>query len=200
MQQVSFQMCDGMHGAEASVDQLIDVLRSKEEGGILGKYQVVEYVNGVAPGVFIIVTSDQPEVHQEMQYLKMGEGPNYLLYRPYHLTSLETPISIAKAYFFQEETIVPYHGLVAETVAIAKKDLQPGDHLDGLGGFTVYGKIMSAKEAKQQNALPIGLTDPSLVVTKPIRKGEVITYDQIENTKSLVIWELRRLMERGILS
>lgn len=189
----------GMHGAEASVDQLTDVLRLQSEGGILKKYQVVEYINGVAPGVFIIVTSDKPEVHQEMQYLKMGEGPNYLLFRPYHLTSLETPLSIAKAYCLHEETIVPYHGLIAETVAVAKKDLKPGDHLDGLGGFTVYGKIMSAKEAKQQNALPIGLTDPSLVITKPVQKGEVITYDRIENTKSLLIWELRRLMERGNL-
>lgn len=187
----------GMHGAEATVDQLTDVLRLKSEGGILERYGVVEYINGVAPGVFIIVTSDKEEVHHEMQYLKMGDGPNYLLFRPYHLTSLETPISIAKAYFLHEESIVPYHGLVAETVAIAKKDLQPGENLDGLGGYTVYGKIMTAEEAKNQNALPIGLTDPSLVITKPIKKGEVITYDKIENTKSLIIWELRRLMEKG---
>lgn len=187
----------GMHGAQATVEQLTDVLRLKSEGGILGRYQVVEYINGVAPGVFIIVTSDKPEVHQEMRYLKMGDGPNYVLYRPYHLTSLETPISIAKAYLAHEETIVPYQGLVAETVAVAKKDLKPGDFLDGLGGFTVYGTIMTAEEARRQNALPVGLTDPSLVITKPIRKGEVITYDHIETTKSLVIWELRRLMERG---
>lgn len=188
----------GMHGAEAKVDQLTDVLRLKSEGGILGKYGVVEYINGVAPGVFVIVTTDQEEVHQEMQYLKMGEGPNYLLFRPYHLTSLETPISIAKAYCLHEETIVPYYGLVAETVAIAKKDLKPGESLDGLGGYTVYGTIMTAEEAKKQNALPIGLTDPSLVVTKPVKKGEIITYDHVENTKSLIIWELRRLMEKGI--
>jgi len=188
----------GMHGAEATVDQLTRVLRLKSEGGILQKYGVVEYINGVAPGVFVIVTTDKPEVHHEMQYLKMGEGPNYLLFRPYHLTSLETPLSIAKAYCLHEESIVPYHGLVAETVAVAKKDLKPGDHLDGLGGYTVYGTIMTAEEAKEQNALPIGLVDPSLVVTKPIQKGEVITYDKIENTKSLIIWELRRLMEKGI--
>lgn len=186
----------GMHGPEASVDQLTDVLRLQSEGGILGKYQVVEYVNGVAPGVFVIVTSDKPEVHQEMKYLKMGDGPNYLLFRPYHLTSLETPISIAKAYLSGEETIVPTHGLVAETVAIAKKDLQPGDQLDGLGGFTVYGKILSAEEAKQQNALPIGLVDSSQVIVKPVRQGEVITYDHIENTQSSIIWELRKLMEK----
>lgn len=187
----------GMHGPEASVDQLTDVLSLQSEGGILNNYQVVEYVNGVAPGVFVIVTTDKPEVHQELKYLKMGDGPNYVLFRPYHLTSLETPISIARAYLHGQETIVPAHGLVAETVAVAKKDLQPGDQLDGLGGFTVYGKIMTANEAKQQKALPVGLVDSSQVITKPVRQGEVITYDHIENTQSLIIWELRKLMEKS---
>ncbi|SHE79078.1 Predicted homoserine dehydrogenase, contains C-terminal SAF domain [Seinonella peptonophila] len=186
----------GMHGPESTVKQLTEILRLKEEGGILNRYHVVEYINGIAPGVFVIVTSDQPEVHRELKYLKMGSGPNYVLYRPYHLTSLETPISVAKAYLAHEESIVPYHGLVAETVAIAKKDLQPGDSLDGLGGFTAYGQIMTATEAKESNALPIGLTDSSLVMTKPVKQGEPITFDAVEQTKDLTIWQLRNLMER----
>jgi predicted homoserine dehydrogenase-like protein len=188
----------GMHGPEATVDKLTEVLNKKTEGGILDSYQAVEYVNGIAPGVFIIVTSDQPEVHHELQYLKMGKGPNYVLFRPYHLTSLETPISIAKAYLDGEESIVPYHGLVAETVTVAKKKLQVGEHLDGLGGFTTYGQIMDAKEAKKIQALPIGLTDPSLVLKRSIKKGEVITFEDVEVTKDLIIWELRRLMERDL--
>jgi predicted homoserine dehydrogenase-like protein len=188
----------GMHGPAATVDELTNVLRKKEEGGILHSYQTVEYVNGIAPGVFVIVTSEQEEVHREMQYLKMGDGPNYVLFRPYHLTSLETPISIAKAYLDKEESIVPYHGLVAETVTVAKKDLQAGERLDGLGGFTSYGKIMDAREAKKINALPIGLADSSLVVTRDVKKGEVLTFDDIEQTKVQMIWELRQLMERDL--
>jgi len=148
----------GMHGPTATVEQLPQVYRLKSEGGILHRKGVVDYVNGVAPGVFIIVSSDQPEVHHVMKYLKMGDGPNYVLFRPYHLTSLETPILIAKAYFDREETIVGWHGHVAETVAVAKKDLKPGDKLDGLGGYTVYGKIMVAEEAAKMGALPIGCT------------------------------------------
>lgn len=187
----------GMHGIEANVDQLTSRLKLQSEGGVLSQYGVVEYVNGIAPGVFLMFTSEQEEVHHELQYLKLGDGPNYVLYRPYHLASLETPISVAMAYLDQEESIAPYHGLVSETVTIAKKDLEPGEHLDGLGGYTVYGQIMTVEQAKEANALPIGLTDPSLVVKKPIKKGEVITYDHIETTKDLVIWELRRLMERN---
>ncbi|MCH5584680.1 SAF domain-containing protein [Shimazuella sp. AN120528] len=186
----------GMHGPSATVDQLTKVLRKKEEGGILHSYQTVEFVNGIAPGVFVIVTSEQEEVHREMQYLKMGDGPNYVLFRPYHLTSLETPISIAKAYLDKEESIVPYHGLVAETVTVAKKDLRAGERLDGLGGFTSYGQIMNASDAKKTHALPIGLADSSLVVTRDIKKGEVLTFDDIEQTKVQMIWELRQLMER----
>jgi predicted homoserine dehydrogenase-like protein len=186
----------GMHGPTATVDQLTKVFRRKEEGGILHSYQTVEFVNGIAPGVFAIITSDQVEVHAELQYLKMGDGPNYILFRPYHLTSLETPISIAKAFLEGEESIVPYQGLIAETVTVAKKDLQAGESLDGLGGFTSYGKIMEAKAAKQTRALPIGLADASLRITRPVKKGEVITFDDIEQTKIQMIWELRRLMER----
>jgi predicted homoserine dehydrogenase-like protein len=186
----------GMHGPVATVDQLTKVLQKREDGGILHSYQTVEFVNGVAPGVFAIITSDQAEVHRELQYLKMGDGPNYLLFRPYHLTSLETPISVAKAYLENEESIVPYHGLVAETVTVAKKDLNAGEYLDGLGGFTSYGQIMNATEAKQLHALPIGLADRSIRLTRNVKKGEVITYDDIEQTNSQIIWELRKLMER----
>lgn len=185
----------GMHGAQAHVNQLTDILRPVAEGGILNRYQVVEYINGIAPGVFVIVTSDKVEVHNELQYLKMGDGPNYVLFRPYHLTSLETPLSVAKAYLNHEESIVPYHGLIAETVAIAKKDLTPGEHLDGLGGFTTYGKIMTAPMAKEIQALPIGMADASLVVTKPVKKGDIITFDSVAQTKDLLIWQLRKTLE-----
>jgi predicted homoserine dehydrogenase-like protein len=156
-------------------------------------------VNGVAPGVFVIVTSGKEEVRHEMEYLKMGPGPNYVLFRPYHLTSLETPLSVANAYFYNEQTIAPWKGLIAETVAIAKKDLQPGDRLDGLGGFTVYGKIYTASDAKQINALPIGLVQAQ-TITKAVKAGDIITYDAIEQTTNSVIWELRKLQDMALLT
>src|SRR5699024_5594691 len=135
--------------------------------------QVVDFVNGVAPGVFAIIASDKEEVNAEMKYLKMGDGPNYVLYRPYHLTSLETPLSIAKAYFDKEPTIAPHYGLQGETVAGAKKDLAEGDYLDGIGGYSVYGKLLKADEAKEDKLLPIGLVDKNVKMTKAVKKGDI---------------------------
>lgn len=183
----------GMHGPSGTASELPDIFRSKSEGGILNNKKIVDYVNGVAPGVFAIISSEKEEVNHEMQYLKMGPGPNYILYRPYHLTSLETPLSVARAYLNQSATIAPWHGLQAETVATAKKDLQPGDRLDGIGGFTVYGTLYSQQESVAANGLPIGLVDGNVVMKRAVKKGEIVTYDDVEQEKESMIWKLRAL-------
>ena len=79
---------------ESDLNDLDKLFRLKEEGGVLNKYGIVDYVKGIAPGVFAIFTTKLEEVHKQIEYLNMGSGPNYVLYRPYHLTSLETPITI----------------------------------------------------------------------------------------------------------
>lgn len=188
----------GMHGFEGTVKDLPGIFLEKEKGGKLNGRKIVDFVNGVAPGVFAIIASDKEEVNAEMKYLKMGDGPNYVLFRPYHLTSLETPLSVAKAYFDNEATIAPYFGMQGETVAVAKKDLEAGEHLDSIGGFTVYGKLLKATDAKEQNALPLGLVDTNVVMTKPVKKGEIITYDAVEQTKESTIWKLRALQDSGL--
>lgn len=188
----------GMHGPIGTVKDLPTLFQLKEDGGILNKKGIVDYVNGVAPGVFAIISTDKPEVHHEMNYLMMGDGPNYILYRPYHLTSLETPLSVARAYFHKEATIAPWAGLQAETVAVAKVDLEPGSRLDGIGGFTVYGKLLSQSESSSANALPIGLVDSNIIVTRPVKKGEIITFDDIEQEKESMIWKLRSLQAQSI--
>lgn len=185
----------GMHGFTGTVDVLPSYFQLKEEGGYLENTKVVDFVNGVAPGVFAIITSGKEEVNHEMKYLSMGEGPNYILYRPYHLTSLETPISVARAYFYQEATIAPWKGLQAETVTVAKKDLNAGDFLDSIGGFTVYGTILKADEAKKQNALPLGLVDANVQLKRAVKKGEIIKYDDVIQTKESTIWRLRKLQD-----
>ncbi|MFD1415573.1 NAD(P)H-dependent oxidoreductase [Oceanobacillus jeddahense] len=186
----------GMHGFKASVEELPEIFLEKSNGGKVNGKRIVEFINGIAPGVFAIISSDKEEVNAEMKYLKMGNGPNYVLFRPYHLTSLETPLSIAKAYLDHEATIAPYCGLKAETVTVAKKDLQKGEHLDYIGGFTVYGHILKAEEAKEQNALPLGLVDKNVVLQKDVKKGEIITYDAVEQTEESTIWKLRSMQDR----
>lgn len=188
----------GLIGLKATVKELPKLLSLKEEGGILDRYQVVEYINGIAPGVFVIVRTNLPAIREEMAYLSMGEGPNYVLYRPYHLTSIETPLSAARAYIYHEPTIAPKGAPVSETVTVAKKDLKAGEHLDSIGGYTVYGVIDTFDNAKKQNALPIGLVNKKVVLKKDIKKGETITYDAVELDESSLILQLRRMQERLI--
>ena len=185
----------GMHGFVSDVKGLPEIFKLKEDGGEVSNKRIVEYINGIAPGVFAIIASEKEEVNHELKYLSMGDGPNYVLYRPYHLTSLETPISIARAYIYNEATIAPWHGLQAETVTVAKIDLTAGDFLDSIGGFTVYGHILTAQEARDENALPLGLVDKNVRLKRDIKKGEIISYDDVEQTKDSTIWRLRRMQD-----
>ncbi|ALS74126.1 NAD(P)-dependent oxidoreductase [Planococcus rifietoensis] len=185
----------GMHGFVSDVKGLPEIFKLKEDGGQVSNKKIVEYINGVAPGVFAIIASEKEEVNHEMQYLSMGAGPNYVLYRPYHLTSLETPISIARAYIYNEATIAPWKGLQAETVTIAKTDLEEGQFLDSIGGFTVYGRILSAADAKEKDALPLGLVDRHVQLKRSIQKGEIISYSDVVQTKESTIWRLRRMQD-----
>ncbi|MBU5257465.1 NAD(P)H-dependent oxidoreductase [Tissierella praeacuta] len=186
----------GGYGPTTEVNNLPKIYSLKEHGGILNKYKIVDYAHGIAPGVFVIVTTSLPQVHHEMQFLKMGSGPNYVLYRPYHLTSLETPISIAKAYFYNEATIAPiYDRPVAEVITMAKKDLKKGESLDGIGEYTVLGSIDIYEVAKKENLVPIGLINDNAIVKKDIKKGEFITYDMVELDISTDIYKLRKMQE-----
>ena len=137
----------GAHGASAKVEELPRLLSLKEEGGILNKYGVVDFINGVAPGVFVIVSSSLPEVHAELQYLSMGSGPNYALYRPYHLCSLETPLSAVKAVLENQSTIVPMAGPVSETITVAKKDLKAGQNMAAIRCTAPLRDMMSARKS-----------------------------------------------------
>ncbi|MDR1388407.1 MAG: hypothetical protein LBJ31_00325 [Treponema sp.] len=185
----------GAHGASGGVKDLPALLSLKSEGGILDNYGVIEYINGVAPGVFVIISTTQPDILHELNYLSMGAGPNFVLYRPYHLTSLETPLSVAKAVIDHEPTIVPRMGLVAETGAIAKIDLKAGDTLDGIGGFTIRGSFISAKEAKAKNILPMGLVNKKTKMLRGVKKGEPLTYADVELDESTLIVQLRKLQD-----
>ncbi|MDR1142721.1 MAG: hypothetical protein LBK77_00700 [Spirochaetaceae bacterium] len=187
----------GAHGAAGQVKELPDLLSLKSEGrgGILSSYRTVEYINGVAPGVFIIIASKLPCINHELAYLSMGSGPNYVLYRPYHLTSLETPLTVAKACIDHVPGIVPRAGLVAETGTIAKRDLKAGEKLDGIGGFTIRGTFISAKDAKEKNVLPMGLVNKNTEMLRDVKKGELVTYADVKLDENTLMVQLRRLQD-----
>ena len=186
----------GMHGPKASVDDLLSIFCLKEEGGILSRRGVVDYAIGnVAPGVFVIVKTEQKSLIGELNYLKMGEGPNYLLYRPYHLGNLEAPLSIARAVFDGEPSIAPLAAPVAETIAVAKRDLRAGEEIDGIGGFMVYGTIERAEIVKAENLLPLGLAKGAKLL-RAVEAGHCISYGQVRLDENSFMWVLRRLQDR----
>ncbi len=187
----------GMHGPEVTPKTIADVYRPKAEGGILESTGVVEYGRGIAPGVFVVFTTDHPKLAKDLKYLSMGDGPYWALYRPYHLTSLETPISIARAVLKGETTVATDRPPTAETVAVAKRDLKAGETIDALGGFTVYGMIESAADARAADQLPLGLA-PGAVVTKDIEIGQTLTYADVELDDDSMIRQLRRLQDRDL--
>lgn len=185
----------GMHGPAVTPKTLADVYVPQSQGGVLSQTGVVEYGLGVAPGVFVIFTTEHPKIARDLKYLSMGQGPYWALYRPYHLTSLETPISIARAVLKGETTIATDNPPVAETIAVAKRDLKAGEKIDVLGGFTVYGMIERADVTRQEGFLPLGLAPGSLLV-RDVPQGAPLTYADVELNESLTIVHLRRLQDQ----
>ena len=187
----------GMHGPEVTADTLASVFVPKKDGGILNGTGVVDYGRGVAPGVFVVFTTDHPKIARDLGYLSMGKGPYWALYRPYHLTSLETPISIARAVLKQETTIATDIPPVAETVAFAKRDLKAGETVDALGGFTVYGMIERSSVAAQGGYVPLGLA-PGAVLKRDVQAGSPLTYDDVDVRTDTTIHYLRNLQDQTL--
>jgi predicted homoserine dehydrogenase-like protein len=185
----------GMHGVAADLETVVSKLNLKEHGGVLNRFGVVEYVNGLAPGVFVIVKSDLEPVDEELKYLKVGKGPHYVFYRPYHLASLETPISIAKAVLQHETTIHPLGAPISETVAVAKRDIQQGETIDGIGGYSVRGVLETHQEMKKESHIPIGLISGKVVAKRFIRQGQFLTIDDVELDPTTTVWKLRSLQD-----
>ena len=163
-----------------------------EDGGILNKHGVVEYVNGIAPGVFVTVSTPNEEIAYQMGYHSMGPGPLWTLYRPFHLCNLETPLTVAKAVIDGEVTCVPIDGLVSECITRAKIDLKAGQTIDGIGGYTTHGSIATAEESNAKGYVPFGLVTNKAVMKRDVKKGQLLTYDDIELDKSTLIYKLRK--------
>ena len=121
-------------------------------------------------------------------------GRYIALYRPYHLIGLELGISVAAAALRHEATGTPI-GFYSDAVAVAKRDLKPGDTLDGEGGYTVWGRIMRAEESLARGALPIGLAH-KVRLTRTVAKGDVVGWADVDMAETETV-RLRRDMERA---
>lgn len=169
----------GMHGPACSRDELNKVLVPEVDGGVLSSGAGrVDYTvgKGVAPGVFVVAEMGHPRIRERMEDLKMGQGPYFTFFRPYHLTSLEVPLTCARAVLYGKADMVPMDRPVAEVCAVAKRDMAPGESLDQIGEYCYRAWIMTAPEAHAAKAIPAGMLAGSRV-TAPIRKGDLITYE-----------------------
>lgn len=186
----------GMHGIAADLDGTVKNLDLKENGGVLNNFGVVEYVDGIAPGIFCIVKGQNEGVQHELNYLmKKGDRDHHILYRPYHLCSLETPLTIARAVLEHDHAIVPLGAPISETVAVAKKDIKAGERIDGIGGFCVRGILETHADMKVNGNVPIGLVGGSSVAKRDIKDGTFLTYDDIELDESTTVFKLRKLQD-----
>jgi predicted homoserine dehydrogenase-like protein len=188
----------GMHGPKATREELANVLIPSVDGGVLSRKGCVDYSigKGVAPGVFCIVESDHPRVVERMIDLKVGKGPYFALFRPYHLTSLEVPLSAAHAVLHKRADMVPLDHPVAEAIAVAKRDLKPGETLGKIGETQYRAWAMTWSEARKANALPVGLAEKAKVV-KPVKAGAYLTYENCVPDDGLTITQLRRRLDQA---
>jgi predicted homoserine dehydrogenase-like protein len=188
----------GMHGPKATRDELAEVLIPRAEGGVLSRKGCVDYSigKGVAPGVFCIVEADHPRLVERMIDLKVGKGPYFSLFRPFHLTSLEVPLSAAHAVLHKRADMVPLDHPVAEAIAVAKRDLAAGETLGKIGETQYRAWALTWAEARKANALPVGLAEKAKV-GKPVKAGAYLTYENCVPDDGLTITRLRRRLDQA---
>ncbi|HEX8009532.1 MAG TPA: SAF domain-containing protein [Casimicrobiaceae bacterium] len=189
----------GMHGPSAPLDSLHTTFCPREDGGILARKGVVDFTvaRGVAPGVFAVAEMRHPRLRERMNDLALGPGPYYTFYRPYHLTSLEVPLSAAAAVLFGQSHMRPLPVPVAEVGARAKRDLAPGETLDAIGEYSYRGFALARGDAIALDALPLGLAQGAKV-TRRIAKGEYLTYANCAPDERSEIVRVRRAQDERI--
>jgi predicted homoserine dehydrogenase-like protein len=148
----------GMYGPRCG--HVKDALKLVSEAGFPGG-GMVDFLLGAEPGTgaFVVGYNEHPVRQQYMKYFKMGDGPYYVFYTPFHLPHLELPITVARAVLFGDATVAPAGGPVCDVITVAKRDLKAGEILDGIGGFTCYGLIENSGVFHSEGLLPMGLSE-----------------------------------------
>ena len=142
---------------------------------------LVDYALGAAPytGAFVIIHEDSPLKKVQLAYYKLGDGPFYVFYTPFHLPHIQIASTIGRAVVFRDPTVAPLAGPVCEVLTVAKRDLKAGEHLDGIGGFCAYGLIDNAPAARASAGLPIALSE-GCVMRHDVAKDRVLTFDDVK--------------------
>ena len=153
---------------------------------------LVDYLLGAEPhtGAFVLGFNDHPVKRQYMNYFKMGDGPLYVFYTPYHLPHVQIATTVARAVLFHDATVAPLGKPSCEVITLAKRDLKKGEMLDGIGGFTCYGMIDNSPACRKENLLPMGLSD-GCRLTVDVRRDQAVAYSEIEVPEGRLCDKLR---------
>jgi len=197
----------GLQFPPAELDDLAEILKPRSAGGVLEHGGTVEVVasedRSGAPlkrdlrwGVYVVLEAPSPYVERcfkEYGLRTDSSGRYTALYRPYHFIGLELAVSVASAALRGEAT-GSSQAFVADVAATAKRDLKPGDVLDGEGGHTVFGRLQRVEDSLAAGALPLGLSKKARVV-RPVARGKTVTYADVEPVETNLIFQLRQEME-----
>ena len=142
---------------------------------------LVDYALGAAPhtGAFVVVHEENPAKQRLLAYYKLGAGPFYVFYTPFHLPHIQVAATIARAALLNDPTVAPLGPPVCETITVAKRDLQPEETLDGVGGFLTYGLVDNAGAAREIGALPMGLSEGCRLV-RAVARDMPVRFEDVE--------------------
>lgn len=154
---------------------------------------IVDYVVGAVPGpgVYVLGTHEHPIMQHYLNLYKLGPGPLYCFYTPYHLCHFEVHITVARAVLFGDAALAPIGGPCVDVIAAAKIDLKAGTTLDGLGDYMTYGLAENHEIVRAQNLIPIGLVE-GCRLKRNISKDQVLTYDDVEIPEGRLCDKLRK--------
>jgi len=198
---------NGLLYPPASVEDIPFVTRPMSEGGVLERKGMVEVIssleaNGrkipydIRMGVWVTVEAETDYIKNCFEEYNAHTDPSgryFTLYKRWHLIGLEVGMSVASVALRGEPTGVAT-GWNADVVATAKRDLQPGEMLDGEGGYTVWGKLLPAEVSRKLGGLPLGLAH-DIKVIRPVRQGQSLSWDDVAIDTSTRAYQLRREME-----
>jgi predicted homoserine dehydrogenase-like protein len=145
--------------------------------------------------VFVVVEATHPRIIERMDDLHVGKGPYYSFFRPYHLTSLEVPLTAARIMLYGRPDMVPLPVPTAEVCAVAKRDLGEGETFDAIGETCYRSWTMTAREAREKSAVPVGLLEGGKVL-KHVKKGELLTQHNAAPDPTTKLYALRRRQDQ----
>ena len=198
---------NGLLYPPASVEDIPYVTRPISEGGVLERKGMVEVISSleadgrkipydIRMGVWVTVEAETDYIKNCFEEYNAHTDPSgryFTLYKRWHLIGLEVGVSVASVALRQEPTGVATHWN-ADVVATAKRDLRPGELLDGEGGYTVWGKLLPAATSKKMGGLPLGLAH-GVKVVRPVAKGQCLSWDDVAMDTTTHAYQIRREME-----